>query len=174
MFLTKIKQRRIQKKIDKMFAASSQKEQTENSKIKKVGILTTQELSNEIDLVNKIESTFPDIRNVKIYSFRSYNKREKKSFKHFSENDISWQGKILDASLQSFVDEPLDLLVCYFDKNDLLLEYITLFSKASFKVGFAGVNQKLFNMEIIESTKNTDSFNEELKKYLQILGKIDI
>lgn len=173
MFLTKIKKRFIQKRIDELFISSHQKERLENSTIKKVGILTTREVSDQVDLVNKIEATLPDVRNVKIYSLRTYNKRDKKSYKHFSENDINWQGKILDASLQSFVDEPLDLLICYFDKNDLLLEYITLSSKAAFKVGLSGVNQRLFHMEVIESIKNIDSINKELKKYLKILGKID-
>ncbi|MGY8911481.1 MAG: DUF6913 domain-containing protein [Flavobacteriales bacterium] len=45
-------------------------------------------------------------------------------------------------------------------------------SKAKFKVGFAKVNQELYDLEIAEFPTNIESFLLELKKYLVVLGKL--
>jgi len=138
--------------------------------IKRVGILTLKELNDEYDFKEKVKRVFPEYRSVNCYSYRDFNKTDEKSFTCFSEKDFDWRGEIKDNSLQSFVNESFDVLICYFDSNHVFLESLVQQSKAHFKIGFSNINQSLFDLEISESIKNVDSFNLELKKYLQILG----
>lgn len=91
---------------------------------------------------------------------------------HFSEKDFNWLGNIEQKSLKKFIDEPFDLLIGYFHKNNIYLETTVLQSNATFKVGFSNVNQKLYDIEISEIPSNINSFLSELKKYLILLKKI--
>ena len=93
-------------------------------------------------------------------------------FKSFTEKDIDWNGKIKDASLESFIDNPFDLLIGYFNNKNLYLEYCALKSKATFKIGFAKVNDKIYDLVVSQDPKNIDSFIEIIRKYLELLQKI--
>ena len=139
--------------------------------IKTVGILTTDEISNWVNVKEEVEKLL-NLTNAKIYSFRSHKKHHEVSYEHFSEKDFSWNGNINQPNLKSFIDEPFDLLIGYFNKKNLYLENAVLQSKATFKVGISKVNQKLYDIEIAEVPIKTDKFLLELKKYLRILKKI--
>ena len=145
--------------------AVSQKE------ILSVGVLTSDEISSKLDIQKELESTLK-VRNVKLYSFRKFNKLDEVSFKHFSENDINWKGEFNNESLQSFLEQPFDLLIGYFNNKNIYLEKAVLNSKSSFKVGFSDVNSQLFELEIAEKINNLVQFTSELKKYLGILNKL--
>ncbi|MCI2229659.1 hypothetical protein MC378_10825 [Polaribacter sp. MSW13] len=136
-----------------------------------VGILTTDEISSQFDLQKEIEATL-NVRNVKLYSYRKYDKLDEVSFKHFSEKDINWKGNFTHQSLLGFLEQPFDLLIGYFDTNNLYLENAVLQSKSLFKTGFANVNPQLYDIEIVEDVEHLSQFSTELKKYLQILKKL--
>ena len=57
--------------------------------------------------------------------------------------------------------------------HNLYLEYCALKSKATFKIGLANVNDKLYDLVVSEDPKNIDSFIEVIKKYLELLHKIE-
>ncbi len=146
---------------------------TPNSKeIHSVAILTNNELFEEIDIAEHVKSSLASVRNVHIYSYRVFKKSDPITYKHFTEKDIDWNGKIKDPSLESFLENPFDLLIGYFDTNNLYLEYCALKSKATFKIGFSKVNDKLFDLVVSENPKNIDSFIAVIKKYLALLHKI--
>jgi len=111
-------------------------------------------------------------RNIRIYSLRKFNKTDEFSYKHFTKKNVNWTGQFTEESFKCFLEEPFDLLIGYFNKNNLYLERAVLESKAQFKVGFAGVNSKLYEIEISEKTQNITRFTSELKRYLQILKKL--
>jgi hypothetical protein len=171
MIFLKIKEYFLQKEIQQPSKAS--KSIVANKKIKNIGILTTMELNDVYFFEEKAKKAFPKHRSVNWYSFRKFNKTDEKSFHHFSENDFDWKGKIKDVSLQTFVDQPFDVLICYFDANHVFLENLVKQSQANFKIGVSNVIQTLFDLEISENIENVDSFNTELKKYLQILGSME-
>ena len=125
-----------------------------------------------IDIVEEVKKSFASVRIVQIYSFRRFKKSEKKSYKHFTEKDIDWKGVVIDASLESFLAHPFDLLIGYFNVNNLHLEYCALKSKATFKVGFSGVNDKIYDLVISENPNNIDSYMTVAKKYLKLLHKL--
>ena len=171
MISTKIKQHFIKKKISKLLANSSHDASKSDKKIVTVGILTKEKFSNSYEFQTMITEKL-NLRNPKTYSLRNYEKNQEKSFKHFSEKDFSWKAEIIDPSLISFVDQPFDLLLCYYSKPNSILEYVTLLSKASFKVGFSEVNSNLFDLEIAVESTNPEEFLFEAHKYLNILNKL--
>jgi acetolactate synthase small subunit len=137
--------------------------------IKTVGIITTDEISKWIEIKEEVEKIL-NVENVKIYSFKSH--KNKNPLKDFSEKEFNWKGNIFEENFKSFIDEPFDLLIGYFNKNNLYLESAVLQSKALFKVGISDVNQQLYDMEIAETPSKQESFFLELKKYLTILRKL--
>ena len=171
MKFTKFKENILKKKFDKSLSKLTENRIFFEKEIHIIGILTTEDIASKIDVQSEVEKIF-NIKNSKIYSYRAYDKLDELSYKHFSENDINWKGEFTDASFLSFLDEPFDLLIGYFNTNNLYLETAVLQSKASFKVGFSNVNTNLYQIEIAEKITNIKQYTLELKKYLQILKKI--
>ena len=89
-----------------------------------------------------------------------------------TEKDINWKGQFKQDNMQVFLEQPFDLLIGYFNRNNIFLESAILQSKAQFKVGFAGVNSMLYEIEISEKIDNVNAFTLELEKYLKIIKKL--
>jgi hypothetical protein len=171
MNLSNLKESRLRKKFDKMLLRLQENRIVSQKEILTVGILTTESVSSKIDVQSEIEAIL-GLKNSKIYSFKKFNKLDEVSFKHFSEKDINWKGEFIEPTFQSFLEQPFDLLIGYFNHNHLYLEKAVLESKASFKAGFSEVNSKLYELEISTDLENIQQFSSELKKYLQILKKL--
>jgi hypothetical protein len=91
---------------------------------------------------------------------------------HYSPKDFGWKGSINNVDLQNFIDEPYDVLICYY-KNELLqLNHITAASKANLKVGISKNDERLYDLIIDVDLKDLNIFKQELKKYLNILNKL--
>ncbi|NVK52277.1 MAG: hypothetical protein HWD85_05030 [Flavobacteriaceae bacterium] len=172
MAFQKIKEKILLRKFQKELKGAPEIRNTSTKEIFNVGILTTQTYSEKNQLSEKLTSTIDTIRNVQVYSFKLYDKYDEKSYKHFTENEFDWRGEIKEPSFESFLEKPFDLLIGYFDTKHLYLEYAALKSNATFKIGFAGVNDKIFDMVISEKPTNIDRFMEVTKQYLKILNKI--
>lgn len=142
-----------------------------DKEIVSVGVIASQKISNFINIKQEIENTL-GVENVKVVTFLDYDKKNHNSEHFFSDKDIDWNGAFLKEDLRNFLNEPLDLLIGYFDTNTIFMETAVLKSKATFKVGFSKVNQQLYEMEIAETPSNIENFLSELKKYLVILKKI--
>jgi hypothetical protein len=139
--------------------------------VKSIAIITSEDISSKIDLQKEIEKML-GARNVKIYSLRNFDKKDDLSYKHFTKKDINWSGQFTEPIFQCFLKTPFDLLIGYFNTNNLYLKHAILASQAEFKVGFAGVNSNLYEIEISEEIENITAFTSELKKYLQIIKKL--
>lgn len=173
MALEKLRKQFLLKKFQKELSTIPETRTPNSKQIHTVAILTTQELFEEIDLTEKVQYSINSVRSVQVYYFKTFKNSDAKSFKHFTEKDIDWAGKVKDVSLESFLENPFDLLIGYFNVPNLYLEYFALKSKADFKIGFANVNDKLFDLVVSEDPKNADSFIEVIKKYLELLHKIE-
>jgi len=171
MNFSKLKESILRKKFQKTLINLPEVSPVSMSVIKTVGILTTDEISSNIDFKKEIELVF-GLRHSKIYSFRKFDKNDSISYKHFSEKDLNWQGDFVQQNIKVFLEEPFDLLIGFFESNHLYLEKAVMFSAASFKVGISGVNPKLYSLEISETTYQIQSFLRELKRYLEILKKV--
>ena len=134
-------------------------------------MIVSQKISNWLQLEEEIKKTL-GLENVKILTFLDYDKKNHTINSYFTEKDIDWNGAIQKADFRDFLNEPFDLLIGYFDTKNIFLELAVLKSKATFKVGFSDVNQRLYDMEIAEIPSKIDNFLIELKKYLVILKKM--
>lgn len=171
MSLSKIKETRLRKKFDKNLLGLIENRAVSEKEIRTVGILTTESISSKIDLQLHIEKEL-GVKNSKKYSFKKFDKVDFDSSCFFSEKDINWKGQFIETSFQSFLEQPFDLLIGYFDEKHLYAEMAVFQSKASFKAGFSGVNSNLYELEILEKTDNITAFSSELKRYLKILKKL--
>ena len=170
MNFSKLKELRLRKKFEKTLDIHPEITSISDEVIKTIGILTIDEISSTIDLQKEVEAVF-GIRHSKIYSFRTFDKNDPISYKHFSEKDFNWQGAIVQPNIKVFLEHPFDLLIGFFENNNLYLEKAVLESKASFKVGISGVNAKLYSLEIAVKSSQISSFLKELRRYLNILKK---
>ena len=171
MISSKLKQHFVKKKADKLSVNRNGKKAVSNKKIQSVGILTEEKFFQEYNLQKLVEENL-GARNPKIYSYRKFDKNHEKSYKHFSENDFDWKAQVVESSLQSFLDQSFDLLICFYPTNHPYLDYTALLSQARFKVGFTGVDSNLFDLEISVKESEIDNFFIETKKYLTILNKL--
>lgn len=171
MLKSKLKQYYIKKKIDSLSKTIRSNNFGKSQKIKSVGIISRDNFSKQYDFSEILIQKFQR-RNPKIYSYRKFSKDDIKSYKHFSEKDFNWKGQIMDTSLESFLEEPFDVLICFFSKKNMYLEYAVRASRARFKVGFSEVITSLYDLEIACDTSEIDVFFDEMKKYLEILKKL--
>ena len=158
-------------KLNRLLAQRDKSRTPPLTKVKTIAIITSEDISSKIDFQKEIEKML-GARNVKIYSLRKFNKKDAFSYKHFTKKEINWSGQFTEPSFQGFLKTPFDLLIGYFNTNNLYLERAVLASKAAFKVGFAGVNSNLYEIEISEKIENMTTFTSELKRYLQIIKKL--
>lgn len=142
-----------------------------NEEVYTVGIIASYEISKWLKIEDEVEKIL-ELGNIRIYSYRPFSKSDVPSYKYFTEKDFNWKGEPKKPAFKDFIEEPHDLLIGYFNKNNLYLENAVLRSKAKFKVGFAKVNQELYDLEIAEYPTKIESFLSELKKYLIVLGKL--
>jgi hypothetical protein len=172
MISAKLKQHFIKKKVSKMLTnAASVDRQSKNKKILSVGIITKEKYSQEYDLPALITAEL-QLRNPKVFSFRKFEKNQEVSYKHFTEKDFNWKAEITNPGLENFINEPFDLLICYYTKPNTHLDYVSFLSQATFKVGFAALKSQLFDLEIAVQPDQVDAFFAETKKYLTILKKL--
>ena len=170
MNFSKLKESRLRKKFEKTLETLPEITSISDKDIKTIGILTIDEISSTIDLQKEVEAIF-GIRHSKIYSFKKFDKNDEISYKHFSEKDFNWGGSIIQPNIKVFLEQPFDLLIGFFENNNLYLEKAVLESKASLKVGISGVNTKLYSLEIAVKSSQISPFLKELRRYLNILKK---
>ena len=65
------------------------------------------------------------------------------------------------------------MLVGYYSIKNEYLNLMVAKSNAKFKVGFTGVDDRLFDLIINIDLQNTDEVKSELVKYFKVLNKID-
>ncbi len=93
-------------------------------------------------------------------------------YRHFTRKDISAAGTFVKEDAAAFINRPFDMLISYYDVEKPPLLLATLKSKAKFKVGFSGVDNRFNHFMISSQAEKYTEFVSELFKYLKILNKI--
>jgi len=110
---------------------------------------------------------------VKIIGYKNYyDKNSPYSTPVFSDKDLGWKGAIENSYALEFLSRDYDLLVNYYNEENLLLQLMTVKTKARVKVGFKEVDQKLNDLILEMPIKDFKTFKLELKKYLKVLNEI--
>ncbi|MCM4169753.1 hypothetical protein KCTC52924_03952 [Arenibacter antarcticus] len=110
---------------------------------------------------------------VKIIGYkRYYDKNSPYSTPVFSDKDLGWNAKIENSYALEFLGREYDLLVNYYTEDKLLLQLMTLKTRARLKVGFGEVDKSLNDLILNAPISDFQTFKKELKKYLRVLNEI--
>ncbi|MEZ4970531.1 MAG: hypothetical protein R2814_12920 [Flavobacteriaceae bacterium] len=90
----------------------------------------------------------------------------------FSDRDLGWKGNIENSYALEFLNREYDLLVNYYTDDKLLLQLMTLSTKARLKVGFGSVDKNLNDLILNTPMEDFQTFKKELGKYLRVLNEI--
>jgi hypothetical protein len=89
-----------------------------------------------------------------------------------SPRDFGWFGKIRSEKLKNILTKKYDLLINYSKIENIYINLLLLQCNAGFRVGFSHLDNRFYDLMINCESTNVVLFNEELKRYLQILKKI--
>ena len=145
-----------------------------NSTVKTLGFLVDETLFQDFELLYDF-SVFLGLqrKDVKVFSFVEYRKKAPSLRQDQVNNkDFSWDGSINNQNAREFLDKPLDVLVGYYRGSHEFLDLMVSESKAKFKDGTAGADERLYDLLIELDIDNTEAIKTELKKYLTVLNKL--
>ncbi|WP_400079425.1 DUF6913 domain-containing protein [Winogradskyella sp. R77965] len=172
MILKAFKEKSIQKYVNKLLA--TRKSSVTNNKVKTVAVLLNTSEFHEFEVFRlyfkELGLTSPKH---KIIAFTLDDKLEHNKWNtHYSPKDFGWNGKIKNIDLDTFINEPYDILICFYKKEVLQLDLIAAASKANLKVGISKNDERLYDLIIDVDLKDINVFKQELTKYLNILNKL--
>jgi hypothetical protein len=172
MILKAFKEKSNQKYLNSLL--TSRKAAINDGKVKTVAVLLNASEFHEFEVFRLY---FKELGLVsprhKIVAFTIDDKFEHNKWNtYYSPKDFGWKGKINNIELQEFIDEPFDVLICFFKEDILQLNLITAASKANLKVGISKRDERLYDLIIDVELEDINTFKAELKKYLTILKKL--
>ena len=146
-----------------------------NDSLKTIGFLVNEEDHIDFEIFFDISNALGvQQKDTKIFSFTDIKTKTPTLIQNkiFS-NHFNWRGEINNNNALDFLNTQLDVLVSYYDTKNNYLNLMTSKSKAKFKVGFNGVDNRLFDLIInVDPQKNLD-VKGELLKYFKVLNKIN-
>ena len=172
MIFKAFREKSNQKYINKILSAKSVI--ISNKKIESVGVIIEEnEFSDLETLTIYFHELGIQLSKIKIIAF-SEDKKKKETLpeNYFSKNDFGWRGSIKNVELQSFLNTQFDALVSFYKSDAVELRMMSAASKANFKIGLSGIDDRLFDFILDVGTKDFNVFKSELKKYLTLLKKI--
>jgi hypothetical protein len=172
MILKAFKEKSNRKYVNKLLA--ERKPTVNNDKIKTVAVVLNANEFHEFEVFRVYFKALGLISpKHKIVAFTMDDKLEHNQWNaHFSPKDFGWKGKIKNSDLESFINEPFDMMICFYKNPVLQLNQIVAASKALFKVGISNEDERLYDLIIDIELKDINIFKQELKKYLNILKKL--
>jgi hypothetical protein len=110
---------------------------------------------------------------VKIIGYKNYyDKNSPYSTPVFSDKDLGWNGTIENSYVLEFQSREYDMLVNYFNEDNLMLQIMSVKTKARVRVGFKELDTKYNDLILDTPMKDFKIFKQELKKYLRVLNEI--
>lgn len=172
MFLKLIKDFLIKKSVKKSLI--NYKPFVTEDKIQTVGLLIDETyFTKESELISEIISNGIHHGNIKVLIFKDrIKKKEVFENPHFSRKDITLVGEFKKQEVNNFIDTPFDMLISYYDIEKPPLMWLTIQSKAKFKVGFSTIDKRINAFMVGTIAEKHEEFVSELFKYLKILNKI--
>lgn len=172
MFLKTIKDFSLKKIIKKRLPNYKLTATTE--KIQTIGLLLDESyFSAQDNLIKALVMQGIPKENIKILIYKDII-RKKGVFDSpfFSRKDITLRGEFTKKEVTDFCETPFDMLIGYYDVEKAPLIWVTLLSKAKFKVGFSTADKRLYHFMIATMAEKYEEFVSELFRYLKILNKI--
>ena len=172
MILKAFKEKSNQKYINKLLNA--RRVAVSGTKMKSVGVILNMNEFSDFDAFRLFFKTIGvHEAKTKIIGFVQDHKAINNMWDtFFSPKDFGWKGKINSIDLQTFIETDFDVLISYYQEKHMELNLITAVSKANFKVGITGEDQRLYDLIIDVKVSQFSTFKKELTKYLTVLNKL--
>lgn len=103
---------------------------------------------------------------------RFYDKNSPYALPVYSDKDLGWNGEIENSYVLEFLGREYDLLINYYDEDNLLLNLMSVKTRARLKVGFREVGPVYNDFMLTSPLNDFQTFKQELKKYLGIFKEI--
>lgn len=172
MILRAFREKSLQNYINKLIN-SNQKSVTQK-KVDSIGVLLHFKEFSDFELIRAFLKSlnFRD-EQLKVVAYTEKRLGETNLWNtHFCAKDLSWGGKINNIELETFVNTEFDMLISYYKDDITQLNAITAMSKANFKVGLSGIDNRLYDLIIDVLPQDFKLFGIELVKYLTVLNKL--
>ncbi|WP_226294374.1 DUF6913 domain-containing protein [Aquimarina algicola] len=126
---------------------------------------------NIVSLIKLANELGVDSDNLKIMGYKEDQKEiiDDKDASYYNPKNFTVNGSIKGSFLQDFIKKDYDILINFYEKDSLELNYIAAASNAKFKIGSASIDQRINDLVIGVPINDTSLFIFELKKYLKIL-----
>ena len=142
--------------------------------IKSVGVIV------DLDAFERAESFYDFVEEyrlrpnaVKIIGYKGYyDKNSPYATPVFSDKDLGWNGNIENSYALEFLSREYDLLVNYYTKDILMMQLMTIKTKARINVGFSEIDNSFNDLILEVDLQDFDTFKRELKKYLLVMNEI--
>jgi len=125
---------------------------------------------SEKEIIKKNLSTILKIskNSIEVVVFKNLNKNKLEK-EIFTPKDFGWFGTIRSERLKNILTKKYDLLINYSKTDTLYKNLVVLQSKTAFRVGFAHLDNRFYDLLINCNASDISLFNKEMKKYLYIL-----
>ena len=145
-----------------------------NNKVITLGFLVDEDFFNDFEKLSTIsEKIGLHHKDVTVFTFMNVKKKLPSLRQNQINNkEFSWKGIIQNQNANEYLGKPFDVLVGYYKGQNCFLDLMISKSKANFKVGFKGVDDRLYDLIIDVDPLQVTKFGEELIKYLKVLNKI--
>lgn len=151
-------------------------ELTRKKGVRSIGVIVDMDMFAESELFYDLITDFKLRPNgVKIIGYKSYyDTNSPYAIPVFSDKDLGWNGDIENSYALEFLNREYDLLINYYTKENLMLQLMTIKTKARLKVGFSEIDS-IFNDLIIQSPLlDYETFKVELHKYLLVMDELNL
>ncbi|MCF6349988.1 MAG: hypothetical protein L3J23_03030 [Flavobacteriaceae bacterium] len=175
MSLSGIKLKAIIKKTEKLLKRRNEENALEvSSRVNTVGIIVDEGSKFNFESLKELQKNIAsDSTNFHVLTCKNttdnYNEFRGVSF---NEKDFSWNGTLKSKEVNFFLESNFDMLIDYTKSATIYKKYLVAKSNAKFKVGYAAIDNRLFDFMIAVENEKISQFNKELIKYLKILNKI--
>jgi hypothetical protein len=145
-----------------------------NTPLKHLGFLVDEAFFEDFEMFYKFgEELGLQRKDVKFFTFVE-TRRKIPSLRQnqISNKEFTLRGDIHNQNAQEFLGFPFDVLIGFYKDKHEFLDAMVAQSKAKFKVGFNGADERLFDLLLTVDLRKQDAFRSEVKKYLEILKKI--
>ena len=110
---------------------------------------------------------------IKIIGYkREYDKNSPYAIQIFSDKDLGWKGEIENGYVLEFLGREYDMLINYYDEDNLMMKLLSVKTQARIKVGLGTLDPKINDLILNTPLNDFGLFKSELKKYLKVLNEL--
>ncbi len=170
--LNKVKHHSLKKHTDKSLRDRDVSER--NTPLKYLGFLVDESFFDDFEKLYEFGTELGlQRKDVKVFTFiETSRKIPTLRDNQISNKEFTWRGEIHNQSAKEFLDFSFDVLIGLYKGKHEFLEAMVASSKAKFKLGFNGDDERLYDLLLAVDPTNFDTVKTEVKKYLKIFNKI--